>query len=320
MKSHSDRFNFIKRAFGSGTIARDGKNIAVKCPICNHHKRKLSINVENWTYHCWDCDAKGKNLSYLLKDRFSPEIRELYMSEFSESGGAYAGESLEKECCVLSLPKGFILLAENMSSRDPDIRDCLRYVSRRGLGPKDLWRFGFGTTKLGRFRRRVIFPSFDSFGDLNYFVGRAVDDSARLKYLNATIKKRDIVFNELYIDWFKEVVVTEGPFDLAKCPRNSTCLLGSTLDEKSLLFKRLASHATPVLLALDKDMSQKSYKIAKKLSAFCCEVRILPKNKFSDVGEMSSEYFKQISTNSVKFNRMEALRDKIRSIESGSLI
>ena len=41
-------------------------------------------------------------------------------------------------------------------------------------------------------------------GELNYFSARAIDDS-RYKYINSKNKKIDIVFNEINIDWKKEL-------------------------------------------------------------------------------------------------------------------
>ena len=65
---------------------------------------------------------------------------------------------------------------------------------------------------LPQLRRRVIIPSFDSEGFLNYFTARAIDESTR-KYVNPKVKRTDIIFNELNVDWKKELVIVEGPFD-----------------------------------------------------------------------------------------------------------
>ena len=47
-------------------------NYAFNCPLCNHHKPKLEINLETNSkmenpWHCWICDSKGKTIRSLLK-------------------------------------------------------------------------------------------------------------------------------------------------------------------------------------------------------------------------------------------------------------
>jgi len=46
---------------------KDNKQLAFYCPFCNHHKKKLNVNIEKNVYHCWVCDVKGRNILSLLK-------------------------------------------------------------------------------------------------------------------------------------------------------------------------------------------------------------------------------------------------------------
>ena len=230
-----------------------------------------------------------------------------------------ASTVLEKSSEV-KLPDGFLLLADNTNSRDPDVRESIRYIIKRGLGYDDMWRFRFGTSASGRFRRRIIFPSFDYEGKLNYFVARSIDDTVSPKYINAHAKKNDIIFNEIYIDWSKNLILTEGPFDLVKCYHNSTCLLGSSLSNDSYLFRKIIANRTPVTIALDRDMKDKSLKIAKKLSEYCCDVNVAFLSSHCDVGEMTKSEFKSLMSGARKFNRMNMLLHKISKIDSGSLV
>ena len=157
------------------------------------------------------------------------------------------------------------------------------------------------------------------FGDINFFVSRSIDSGSRFKYLNSTNSKSKVVFNELNIDWKKELTVAEGPFDLMSCNLNATCLLGSNLSSRSLLFSKIVHNRTPVLLALDKDMTKKSQNIAELLDSYSINVRILDLKSFNDVGEMSRETFKRLAFEAKPWSRNDSLIFKIRSIESGSL-
>lgn len=317
METFTSKIDFVKRVFGEVAIARDGVNVAAKCPSCGTHgKKKFSINIENWSCHCWVCGIKGKNLYRIicqhLGESNAREFNDRFLNQRILSS---IDEKIELQ---VNLPSGFIPICLELKTRDPDIRDCISYLRSRGVYEKDLWYFKLGSSKVGRFRRRVIVPSFDSDGSLNYFSARSIDDS-KYKYINSKARKREIIFNEINLDWKKEMTLVEGPFDLFKCDSNATCLLGSILSRKSYLFKKIVANQTPILLGLDSDMKKKTSVIADLLSEYGCDVRILSMGKFSDVGEMSKNDFNNLKLTSQQWTRERSLREKIASIRTGSL-
>ena len=101
---------------------------------------------------------------------------------------------------------------------------------------------------------------------------------------------------------------------------NATCILGSSLAETHALFHECARNLTPILLALDADMQEKTQKIAKLLYSAGCEVKILPLGNNSDVGEMTKEQFKLQKQQSYSWNPIDSLYQKISAIKSGSVI
>jgi transcription elongation factor Elf1 len=61
----------VQSVLGKGHVTSKG-NYAFHCPVCNHRKPKLEVNLIPTTknenpWHCWACDAKGKSLSSLFK-------------------------------------------------------------------------------------------------------------------------------------------------------------------------------------------------------------------------------------------------------------
>ncbi len=60
-----EKLNIIKQALGHSY--RSGGEFLFHCPFCNHHKPKLSLNVEKNVYKCWVCDASGRNIRRLVK-------------------------------------------------------------------------------------------------------------------------------------------------------------------------------------------------------------------------------------------------------------
>jgi len=325
MHSIKDKVKFIQKIFGTCILGNDGINVSVCCPnmACgsygNFSKKKLVIKIDTDQHHCWVCELKGHNLKGLLKSYF-PQ----YVKEYSETFLGHKYNATENEIDVsaveISIPRNYILLATNLNNKDPDIRDVIRYVFSRGLTKRDLWYFKFGTCAEGRYRRRVIMPSFTADGDLNYYVARSIEPDVKMKYINAKVPKKDVIFNEINIDWTQELTLVEGPFDLTKCDDNATCLLGSTLGENYELFHKIVKHQTPVLLALDPDAIKKAHNIAQKLVGYGVHVRMLNLGKFNDVGEMSKMDFIVAKNKAKEWHADDRLHELINSMKSGSII
>ena len=212
-----------------------------------------------------------------------------------------------------------MLLAANLKSKDPDVQAVIKYARSRGLSDRDFWFYKLGTCQTGRFRRRLIIPSFDDTGNLNYFVGRAITADPKMKYLNSKASKKQVIFNEINIDWRQELTIVEGPMDLIKCDTNSTCILGSQFNENYLLFQKIIKNSTPVILALDPDAIDKAVSYAKKLSTYGISVKMLNIGSHEDVGAMSKEQFAIAKKDAMEWSDSDRLYHLIKKIRSGSL-
>lgn len=323
MSLPSKKIAFLSQVFGTCVLGNDSLNVATCCPnpkcstYGNSAKKKLVIKIDTDQFQCWSCDLKGRNLSYLLKRYFPRHLHE-YQSKFANKN--VKAIEIAQEEIVVTIPENFILLAANLTSLDPDIRSTVKYLYSRGLTNRDLWYFRFGTCARGRYRRRAIMPSFNEDGELNYFVARTIDNQNKMKYMNAKVPKKNIIFNEINIDWKSELTLVEGPFDLTKCNDNATCLLGSHFSEEYELFQKIIKHKTPVLLALDPDMKLKTQEYAKKLSAYGIRVRVLDLGRFSDVGEMSKLDFACAKKNAPLWNFDDRLLNLFSTVKSGSIL
>ena len=323
MYSTAEKIQFLVRAFGTSVVGSDKQNIAVTCPACagnNSNKKKLAIRIDNDCYQCWVCGIKGRNLVSILR-KYAPAHLDEYKNKFLDK--RYKRKLQENEATkdeILTLPRGFSLLATSSAAIDPDVKDVIRYAESRGISNADMWKFGLGTCTTGRFRRRLIIPSFSMDGELNYFVARRIDDTPTMKYLNAKVSKKDVVFNELRISWGDELTVVEGPLDLIKCDDNATCLLGSEIREGYELFNQIVKNQTHVILALDPDAIEKTHKFAKNLASYGISVKILDTGKFDDVGDMSKADFLKAKTAAKPWTEESRLFYMINKIKSGSII
>jgi hypothetical protein len=289
--SITDKLAFIESVFGKGHLSGNSRNFDIRCPICapsDPSKKKLSILTVDDRCHCWVCGFKARSLAPLIRKYGTEGQLAKYREMFggSDSGNTLVTGEATSEV-KLELPSDFQLLALAPES-DPDVKATWRYVYSRGLDDRDVWYFKFGVSNETRWKRRVLMPSFDSEGRLNYFTARAIDKDRKPKYDNPEVDKNPIVFNEINIDWSKRLMLVEGPFDLVKCPDNTTALLGSDLDERHELFNKILLNGTSVWLALDGDMwYTKTPKISKKLQEYNIDVKVVDIRPWGDPGSMS---------------------------------
>ena len=320
MSTTEEKLSFIRGIFGKALVSNDGVNIQVKCPECGDgSKKKFNIRLDSDLCHCFVCGLKGKNLAYIIKKHF-PRDHVEYMTRFLKVDMAFEGE-VKKNDNELRLPDDFVMLVDDqVNLKDPDIKGVLSYLKKRNITNRDMWYFKFGVSFRAGNKRRVVFPSYDSEGHLNFFTARDIDNNRFPKYLNAAVDKRQIIFNELNINWKDEITLVEGPFDLTKCNDNATCLLGSFLSRESRLFQQIIENKTPVLLALDPDAKEKTIKIAKSLVEYDVPVRMLDHGEFEDVGNMSKKEFEAKRTQAKPWGISDGLLAKIQNISAGCII
>ena len=268
-----------------GGPIRQGSELLYPCVCCGHHKPKLSVNIDKGVYKCWICDYKGKSLRRLVR-RYGDFNHVYQWREFEEdpidSDLKDLFISIQEAEQVVELPKEFIPLARPPRPTDNRAR---RYLSSRGVTKQDMlmWRLGYCPT--GKYANRIIIPSFSATGECNYFVARSWDNKEWPPYLNGPGIK-DIIFNDLLIDWNKEVILVEGVFDAISYGENAIPLLGSTLRDDSKLFHKIISNDASVLMALDDDARDKSLKIVKSLLSYDVEVRLMDTSGYKDIAEM----------------------------------
>lgn len=326
--------DFCKEVFGDHSgVKISTDNIEVVCPICKilkerqkrvpYHKKKLAIHTTEHVVHCWVCGYKSKSIFHLIKT-YKPEHAKKYLEEFAKAEDLTAllqpgnkENTTSTKNSKPELPEDFCLLS--MASRkERHVVEALNYLKARGADSvDDLWYWRLGVSKDDRkLSRRVIVPSFDAYGNVNYYSARAYDKSIKPKYENPSVDREKIIFNELNIDWGSELVLVEGVFDLIKCTDNATTILGSELPGHFMLFQKIVENKTPIVLALDPDATEKSYKIAQRLFEFDVPVKILEIDPavHEDVGSMSKEQFKASLQNAQSFNVEYLLKAKIRKI------
>jgi len=164
----------------------------------------------------------------------------------------------------VELPKEFKSLEQIPKGINPEFRHAIKYLKDRGINIDDIKKYNIGYCEKGRFRNRIIVPSYSSEGNLNYFIARSFDKETKLKYDSPSCSKSEIIGFEYYINWNVPVILCEGVFDAMAIKRNAIPLFGKTIP-KSLLIKLAQSQVKTVYIALDNDALNEALSHAENL-------------------------------------------------------
>ena len=240
----------VDSVLGQGKKTSNG-NYAYHCPFCHHHKPKLEINfTENKQghnpWHCWVCNTRGKTIVGLFKKtEASPE--KIAEAKSYVKSGYEVEETVVKN--TLKLPEEFTPLYPIPSGISA--KHALFYLKKRNITTEDIIKYNIGYCEFGEYANMIVIPSYNTNGELNFFVGRSFEKESFRKYKNPSVSK-DIIPFELFINWESPIVLCEGPFDAMAIKRNAIPLLGKHI-QNNLMKKIVTSKVEQIYIALDKD-------------------------------------------------------------------
>lgn len=271
--------------------------ITYDCPVCSYEiknldegdgKGNLEINYNLFVYNCWSCGYSHNTKGSLLKliKKYGSEVQYKRLLLFTP-------EDVTKDIIKyeqIKLPSEYIsfLNCSDGFKKTHFYKQAYNYLLKRNITDEIINNHGIGFCYEGKYSNRIIIPSFNSEGVLNYFVGRSYENKPTLKYLNPKQLKDEIIWNESNIDWNKTVYLVEGPFD-SLFVNNSIALLGKKLSDK--LFNLLYNKATEIVIILDGDAYCDSVKLFEKLNGGRLlnkvSLIVLPKDK--DIADLKGE-------------------------------
>lgn len=247
--------NILDSVLGSGRSMKNNER-SHYCPFCHHHKKKLQINLENQFYHCWVCDAKGRSIVKLLYRLDVSSDKILKIKSIYKDGSVSLIKKRDETESQIYLPKEFKPLHIRPPSINPIYNQALYYTKSRNINSDDIHKYNIGYCDDGMYKNRIIIPSYNRDGELNYFVARSFIQTERMNYKNPPLSRNIIAF-ENQIDWNEEVVLVEGVFDAMAVKRNAIPLLGTDILPK-LREKMLSGIVKNVVIMLDGDAYKKS--------------------------------------------------------------
>jgi DNA primase len=267
------------------------------CPNCmdikgldkGDNKGNLEINLNKFVYHCWGCGISG-TLGRLFDEYGTKSQKKVYNLIKPE-------ELIQQESKKpkLKLPEGYTTFEDSNPRFIPHI-EAYKYLQSRGITDEIIKKYKIGYTVTGDFAYRIIVPSFNKEGVLNYFVARSWVPR-KMKYKNPTAAKDEIIFNEGIIDWNKDVYLCEGVFDSFFLD-NPIVMLGKKMS--SLLFETLYNNAKGnIIICTDGDAWLDGLKLYHELNGGTLYNKIkiikLPKDKdICDLRGQIDEYYYEI--------------------------
>jgi len=271
--------------------------ISFNCPVCDEDRNKhnLEINYVNNVYKCWSCgdiDGTHGSLGKLFDKYGNKKLKKLYNVLKPETV-----QPKQKRTKKLTLPEGFTLFTES-SPVYPVRRQAYNYLKSRGITDEIIKKYNIGFCDRGSHTGRIVVPSYNSEGELNYYIARSWDPMSRAKYKNPQDEKDKIIFWENLIDWNKDVYLVEGAFD-GLFVENSIPMLGKHMSE--LLFETIYTKAKgDVIICLDADAWDNSVKLYHELNGgeLWGKIKLIKLPDDSDIadlrGEIKDEYYRII--------------------------
>lgn len=255
--------------------------IQYNCPCCSidtgmyqgDGKYNLEINFKKGVFKCWKCEISGK-ISHLIKEHGSNELLNEYKSEINNIrlSKLYLLTNPDDQFLDTDFGENVFELptcSQKISFNNIKHKKAIEYLKGRGINEDIINKYSILCTGFDcdfKMRNRVIIPSYDKYGNLNYWVGRNYDNyKYATKYENPKTDKTKIIFNEKLINWDGNVCLVEGMFDHIVVP-NSIPLLGKELKDSYYLYEELMQKANMVTLFFDREAYEDTFKIYKLLN------------------------------------------------------
>jgi hypothetical protein len=260
------------------------------CPFCNSGKKNLEVSLSRGIYNSWCCQGRSGRLTSLIKEFGNDIIMNQYLREIQslKESRLYQVQMYDNISNIknLELPQ---CCKPIMNKNGYNHYESYKYCHDRGITDDMIRKYNICYTLSNcedkKLQNRIVFPSYDKYNSLNYWVARTYRDSKWLTkyYIPNNVSKRDVIFNERFINWDGEVRLVEGIFDAMVVP-SSVPIMGKKLNNNFKLYNEIVNKGSHILLIPDKDAIYDWMEIKHnlQLSNRRLSIRMVDWNKFQD--------------------------------------
>lgn len=314
-------------------LKKVGINYSALCPFHQEKTPSFMVSPERQTFRCFGCGESGDVISFYQKiEGLSfPEALKLLGERAGVQVSFRSKEASDRERVVRDKIFRINLLAAKffkLALKGSEGKKALEYLKGRGLSDKTIEKFKIGFAPAGnklkdilykmkvteselalaghpeRFNYRIVFPIFDTLGNIIGFSGRILEDGlpkglpAHPKYLNTpetpVFHKSKVLYGINFakdaIRKNKRVVLVEGQMDVIASHEAGleevVASSGTALTDEHL--KIIRRYSQNVIFAFDEDEAgQKAAMNAVGMAlAQSLEVKLTIIDKYKDIGEV----------------------------------
>jgi DNA primase len=295
----------LESFLGTGKI-NSNDNVAFHCPFCNHHKKKLEVNISTQHWHCWVCNARGRKIPILARKLNVDRHKISKLIELTNDTDRLPSRT-STDTPVVNLPKEYRPLW-HFDKGSPEYRNAICYLRNRNINIFDILKYKIGYADKGLYSGKIIIPSFDANGNLNYFVSRAYYKEDLQKHRNPNVSK-DIIGFELHINWDMPIILVEGAFDAIAIKRNAIPLFGKTIS--NTLKKRIVErNVKTIYICLDQDAKKQALETCDYFMANGIDVYLVDIPN-SDPSELGYKKIHDILDSTCRLNGEQLMQEKL---------
>lgn len=274
--------------FTSGSETRTQWEFNCPSKTCRHDQSKfnLAYKSNDKVFKCWKCKYSG--YIYRLIEEFGSKddlkrLKLVLPKYKQQSFNVFRKPEIDYDLVSCELPDGYLPLNQERKSKLYKL--AYDYVTKnRKITPAQIDKFKIGYTETGSRKFRIIMPSRNAFGKINYYEARAYLKDSKRAYMKPDFPdKSDIIYNEYFINWDLPIYLTEGAFDAIRIP-NSIPILGKK--PSPLLINKLLQHNATVIVCLDADAFRDGVEIYKQLSSLGLNVFFVDLEKDTDISSI----------------------------------
>lgn len=257
-------------------------------PTCrhDHDKFNLTYNASTFVFNCWKCNYRG--FVYRLVGDYGKQsdlnrLKLLLPDNKSQNLNIFKKPEINYDLITCDLPEGYLPLSYERNTNL--YRMAYDYVTKeRKISPQQIDKYKIGYTETGPRKYRIILPSLNSAGKINYFEARSYMLNPKIPYYKPNHPNvQDIIYNEYFINWNLTVYLVEGVFDSIRVP-NSIPLLGKGVSP--LLIDKLLKHNPRVVLCLDGDAFKDSIQYYDQLTSLGLDVYFVDLTSKKDISKL----------------------------------
>lgn len=296
-------YSILASFLGEAKNGFDGNTTQLQfgCPHCiekygEKEKSKYNLEVNFFAYNCWKCNAEDDNMHgpilKLIKIYGNDELYREYKNciESLKESKLYSLNFLKDTKIDIFKTDDLILPKTYKPFKKDKFYPSLafEYLQKRGITWDIINNFNIGYTTYCKEEKmasnRIIIPSYDKFGELNYWTGRDYRNISKQKYFNPKVERKELIFNEEKVQWDADITLVEGPFDHLVVP-NSIPLLGKTINKDFRLYWELFKKAKAnINIFLDGDAFETVLNVYKTLNHdnLYGRIRYIPVNAEND--------------------------------------